>query len=193
MRRWLGRLVLAAVAAWVVSLPFRIALYSEAHVDRADAAVVPGAAVWTDRPTPVLAARLDHAAALYRTGRVRLVVTTGGRAEGDRVSEGAAARAYLVGRGVPAGAVRADTLSRSTAENFRAAARLLAGPGGYRRVAVVTDPLHSRRAVTLARAAGLDAYPAPTPTTRYRGLRVWARFLARETLYLAATDLRLAR
>jgi uncharacterized SAM-binding protein YcdF (DUF218 family) len=41
-------------------------------------------------------------------------------------------------------------------------------------VLIVSDPLHMRRAVTIARDLGLDAYPSPTPTTRYR--TAWSNF-----------------
>ncbi|HEV2762988.1 MAG TPA: YdcF family protein, partial [Pyrinomonadaceae bacterium] len=49
------------------------------------------------------------------------------------------------------------------------------------RVLVVTDPLHMKRAVTMARDLGLDAQPSPTPTTRYRGAASKLSLLLQET------------
>ncbi|HEV2765160.1 MAG TPA: YdcF family protein, partial [Pyrinomonadaceae bacterium] len=46
---------------------------------RADAAVVLGAAVWTRRPSPVFRERINHAVELYKRGRVRKLILTGGR------------------------------------------------------------------------------------------------------------------
>jgi energy-coupling factor transporter ATP-binding protein EcfA2 len=57
----------------------------------ADAAIVLGAAVYTDRPSPVFEERIRHGVALYKAGRVRLLVMTGGRDPGDRLSEAEAA------------------------------------------------------------------------------------------------------
>jgi uncharacterized SAM-binding protein YcdF (DUF218 family) len=50
---------------------------------------------------------------------------------------------------------------------------------------VVSDPLHMRRAITLARDLGIDAHPSPTPTTRYVGLQSRSRFLSREVYFYA--------
>jgi uncharacterized SAM-binding protein YcdF (DUF218 family) len=50
-------------------------------------------------------------------------------------------------------------------------------------VLIVSDPLHMKRAVSMARDVGLKAEPSPTPSTRYRGLRSQAGQLAYETYY----------
>ncbi len=68
----------------------------------ADAIVVMGAAQYDGRPSPVFAARLDHAVDLYLAGVAPRLVVTGGKAEGDRTTEAATARAYAIAHGVPA-------------------------------------------------------------------------------------------
>jgi vancomycin permeability regulator SanA len=62
----------------------------------ADAIVVMGAAQYDGRPSPVFAARIDHAIDLYRAGVAPRLVVTGGKAEGDRTTEAATARAYAI-------------------------------------------------------------------------------------------------
>ena len=44
-------------------------------------------------------------------------------------------------------------------------AKQLADANGLKRVLIVSDPMHMRRAVTMASDIGLEAYPSPTPTT----------------------------
>ncbi len=44
----------------------------------ADAAVVLGAAVWNDEPSPLFRERLNHALNLYAGGRVETLIFTGG-------------------------------------------------------------------------------------------------------------------
>jgi uncharacterized SAM-binding protein YcdF (DUF218 family) len=51
-------------------------------------------------------------------------------------------------------------------------------------VLIVSDPLHMRRAMAMAEAEGFDAFPAPTPTTRYRSLGTQLPFLAREVWFI---------
>jgi len=57
----------------------------------ADAIVVMGAAQYDGRPSPVFAARLDHAIALYHDGVASRLIVTGGKREGDRTTEAASA------------------------------------------------------------------------------------------------------
>ena len=52
-----------------------------------DAIVVMGAAQYDGRPSPQLAARLDHVVELWPTGVAPLVVVTGGNIPGDRFTE----------------------------------------------------------------------------------------------------------
>ena len=53
----------------------------------------------------------------------------------------------------------------------------------YSSAIIVSDPLHMKRAMLLAKDIGLEAYSSPTPTTMYRSLRTKIPFLAREVFY----------
>ena len=54
----------------------------------ASAIIVLGAAQYNGEPSPVLQARLDHAAELCEAGVAPTIIVTGGKQEGDRVGEG---------------------------------------------------------------------------------------------------------
>lgn len=149
----------------------------------ADAAIVLGAAVWTRRPSPVFRERINHAVELYKTGRVRKLILTGGQGESDEPAESVAARTYAVQRGVRAADVYVERQSHNTYENLQQASRIVAAQR-MRRVLVVTDPLHMKRAVSMARDLGLDAHPSPTPTTRYQSARSQLTLLFEETYHL---------
>lgn len=157
----------------------------------ADAVVVLGAAVRGPRPSPVLEGRLEHALDLFRRGLAPRIVLTGGRGPGNPASEAAVARDWLVARGVPRDRLLLDEVSRTTRQNLQEAARLLAPRPALDEapsrpsVLLVSDPLHLARSRLLARRAGLDAIPAPTPHTRIRGAWVRLRFLVREVGLLA--------
>jgi uncharacterized SAM-binding protein YcdF (DUF218 family) len=66
-------------------------------VQQAEAIVVLGAAQYNGRPSPVLRARLDHAAELYKRDLAPLIVVTGGQIDGDatRNTEASASADYL--------------------------------------------------------------------------------------------------
>lgn len=171
---WLG-----AVAGWIATGP------NVTGRESGEAGIVLGAAVIGDAPSPVFAARIDHAAALYKAGRVKRLVLTGGRSPEDAISEAAAARAYAQGQGVPASAILIEDRSRTTRQNIDNARKVLGGAAGQP-VLIVSDPLHMRRAMAMAADAGLNAQPAPTPTSRYRSLGTQLPFLAREVWFIHA-------
>jgi uncharacterized SAM-binding protein YcdF (DUF218 family) len=149
----------------------------------ADAAVVLGAAVFGAVPSPVFEERIRHGVALYKAGKVRMLVMTGGLGPGDQATEAEAARLWSLAQGVPPEAIAVETRSRTTQENLAFAQPILA-QHGLGTVLLVSDPLHMRRSVAIARRLGIEAAPSPTPTTRYRGWRSWTWFLGGEAYYL---------
>lgn len=148
----------------------------------ADVAIVLGAAVWTDRPSPVFEERIKHAIQLYQSGTVKHLVFTGGVGQPGEPAESIIARDYAIARGVPAKDISYETVSRVTWTNLGEAQKILA-TGTPKRVLIVSDPLHMRRAMLMAHDLRINAYPSPTPTTRYTGLRSRIEFLRRETYY----------
>lgn len=67
---------------------------------KSDVAIVLGAAQFNGRPGPVLEARLKQARNLYKANLVDQIITVGAGAPGDRTTEGAAGRYWLVNTGV---------------------------------------------------------------------------------------------
>lgn len=148
-----------------------------------DVAVVLGAATRKDGPSPVFAARLDYAAELVNTGKARAVIVTGGVGKGKSVSEGDTGRSYLLEKKKLAPqSVIAEIKSRTTDQNLCGALQL-GSSLGFQHYALVSDPLHLKRAMRLAEATGMQAVPAGTPYSRYRGTLAQLRFLARETYF----------
>jgi len=180
-RTWLRpRRVAALVAgALVVYYAANVALvYRAGRHDEAapvDAIVVLGAAQYDGRPSPQLAARLDHTVTLWDAGLAPYVVVTGGKQPGDRFTEAAASRAYLVDRGVPEAAILAEDTSHNTFDSLAAVADVLDGVVGdgadSAAVLLVTDPFHTKRAELIAGEVGLRARSSPTPTSVVRGWR----------------------
>lgn len=148
-----------------------------------DAIVVLGAAQYDGRPSPVFQARLDHAADLHARGLAPIVVVTGGRGDGDDLSEANAADAYLQRAGVPAAALRLETGGRTSYESLAASARFLRTEG-VADVLLVSDGWHLARASAIAREVGLDPVGSPSPGSPYSAVRALEQ-MARETAGLA--------
>lgn len=176
---------LLLVCLWLGYLAVTIVRYSRfTDLSGADAAVVLGAAVWDGRPSPVFEERIRHGVTLYQRGQVRALIFTGGVGAGERQAESQVARQYAVERGVRESDIHCETVSTITLENLREAKRII-DREGFARVLIVSDPLHMRRAITMATDLGIDAHPSPTPTTRYTSWRSKLTFLARETFFYA--------
>jgi uncharacterized SAM-binding protein YcdF (DUF218 family) len=176
-------LIFSVVLLTVGLFAARIYSYRNASSDaQADAAVVLGAAVWGADVSPVFRERINHGIALYRKGKVRKLIFTGGQGNRGEMTESSAARQYALRSGIPADAILIEEKSHTTYENILYA-KQLADAQGVQKVLIVSDPLHMKRAVAMARDAGLLAEPSPTPSTMYQGLRSQAGLLAHETYY----------
>jgi uncharacterized SAM-binding protein YcdF (DUF218 family) len=123
-----------------------------------------GAAQYDGRPSPIFAARLDHAIALYKTGIAHWLVVTGGKAEGDRTTEAAAARRYAIAKGVPADAILIEDQSRDTLESIHSVAAMLR-EHGLSNAVFVSDRPHMLRVLRMASDAGITAWGSPTQTS----------------------------
>jgi len=169
---WLG-----GVAAWIVS-------FGEAdHSRPSDCAIVLGAAAYGSKPSPVFAERINHAVALYQAGTVKYLLFTGGSVIEADQAESAVARSHAIAAGVPAAAIFTESRSRTTAQNLIEAKEVMREQG-LKTAVIVSDPLHLKRAASMAGNLGIDAVTSPTPTSRYRTWKVKAGFLMREVFYL---------
>ena len=145
-----------------------------------DAILVLGAAQWNGEPSPVLRARLDHAAELYSHGYANRIAVTGGVGDGDEYSEAGVAAKYLEEHGIPAQAILMEDQGRNSLESIHGAASILAA-NGLSRVLLVSDPPHMLRILSMAEAAGLDAYGSPAAASPSMGsARAQARYFLRE-------------
>jgi uncharacterized SAM-binding protein YcdF (DUF218 family) len=179
-------LLAGAIAAWLGYLAVDIYRYSSiTDSGSGDAAIVLGAAAWGNRPSPVFEQRIAHAVSLYKSGRVRNLILTGGSSAPGQRAESLVAADYAIRQGVPARDAACEVSSHTTLENL-AGAREIIRNRKLGRVLIVSDPLHMRRAVAMARDLGIDAHPSPTPTTRYVSASKKQEFLLREVYYYAS-------
>lgn len=133
-----------------------------------DAIVVLGAAQYDGKPSPIFAARLDHAIDLFHDGVAPLLIVTGGKADGDRTTEAASARAYAIAHGVPDDVIMGEDQSRTTLASIRAVAALMRD-AGIDRAVFVSDRSHMLRVLQMATDAGIGATGSPTGTSPLEG------------------------
>ncbi|MFJ3902395.1 vancomycin high temperature exclusion protein [Streptomyces sp. NPDC090025] len=163
----LGAVLALAPATWMHAVAAD-RLRAPAEVPAQDVAMVFGAGLWKGRPTPYLAHRLDAAAELYRTGKVKVLLVTGDNSRTE-YDEPSAMRAYLTARGVPGDKVVSDYAGFDTWDSCVRAKKIF----GVDRAVLVTQDFHIKRAVALCGAAGVESYgvgvPEPHDATWYYG------------------------
>src|SRR5688500_19575698 len=89
------KIVIVVLVLVIAGTALRIYTYGDNSSDiQADAAVVLGAAVWSQGVSPVFRERINHAIDLYRHKRVNKIIFTGGQGNRDAPTEADAARTY---------------------------------------------------------------------------------------------------
>jgi uncharacterized SAM-binding protein YcdF (DUF218 family) len=186
MRLALRALVALVLVGLVYGAVTFLQVWAAARADQAQSAeaiVVLGTAQYDGRPSPVLKARLDHAVDLYRRKLAPVIVVTGGRQEGDRLTEATASANYLLARGVPDRDVLREVSGSSSWQSL-AAVSVFLDERGIDEVLLVSDPFHSYRIRAIADELGLTAWTSPTRTSPIGGFTE-AQYMARETAAVA--------
>jgi len=174
-RRWWPRVLLALGLVALLAVGYYAftlwQVWSTGRSDQArpvDAIVVMGAAQYDGRPSPQLAARLDHAAALWSEGVAPTVIVTGGNQPGDRFTEAEASGTYLEELGVPSEVLRYENAGSNTYDSLVGVAEIMRA-AGLEDALLVTDPYHALRSRLTAEELGIAAYVSPTPSSVVTG------------------------
>lgn len=144
-----------------------ILIYSYSKTDqtqKADAAIVLGTAVWGDEPSPVFRERIRHSIWLYQNNYVDYLIFTGGKGEGQKHAEAEVAKKYAVEKGIPEDKIFMENQSRITDENLLFSKPILKNEN-FKKVLLVSDPLHMKRAMEMAENHQIEAFSSPTTST----------------------------
>lgn len=129
--------------------------------DAPKTAIVLGAALWDNNPSPALKERLSAAIQLVRKGNVNRLILSGGLGRRDQLTEAEAMRDYLTARGIPESMLVLEEKATNTWENLQFSAKLIPDS---KRVLVITHDYHMFRAVKIAKQIGIEPVPYPVHT-----------------------------
>jgi uncharacterized SAM-binding protein YcdF (DUF218 family) len=178
-------IVFFAVSIFIYIIFSAFNIFSFSHVNEltnADVAVILGASVWNDKPSPVFRERINHGIWLYKNGYVKYLIFTGGIGKNSSVSESSVAMNFAIRNSVPAEKIFIEETSRITFENIFYAKNIIKN-NNFDKVIIVSDPLHMKRAIAMAKDLNLTVYSSPTPTTRYISLKTRMNFLFYELFF----------
>lgn len=176
-------LIFLTLVLYVAANGLSIWLYAgRDETQSADVAIVLGAAAYESGVSAVYRERINHGIWLYRQGYVQKLMLAGGVGAGNEHSDAYIGMEYALSCGVPRADILLEETSTITQENL-ANAKAILDDLGLKTALIVSDPMHMRRAMRMAKDCGLKAYSSPTPTTMYRSFETKFDFWKRELLY----------
>lgn len=156
-RSWL---LLFRIAAWLICAGVFWCGYllwlingfdTDKQLNKADAGIVLGAALWNDIPSPALKERLEYALQLIEDGTVDKLILTGGLDQnGSTKTEAEGMRDYLIDRGVTADKLLLENKATSTLENLLFSQEI-AAENKLTKLVIITHDYHAARAREVAK------------------------------------------
>lgn len=176
-------LLIIAIPLYVVGSVWYTARNTEPV--KSDFILVMGAAQFDGRPSDILKSRLEHSLEIYKAGYASKIYTVGAGAPGDRTTEAAASKAWLIDRGVKKNNVIAVAKGRDTLGSTKAYVEA-ANKAKLKSVIIVTDPYHCFRSKKMAQDLGLAASCTAVESGPASVANSEFKYLARESgAYLA--------
>jgi uncharacterized SAM-binding protein YcdF (DUF218 family) len=147
-----------------------------------DVAIILGAATSDGEVSPVYRERINHAITLYEEGTVDFIILTGGFGEGSYKSDSQVAKEYALSQDVPEERILIEEKSTITEENLEFSKEIME-ENDLETAIIVSDPLHMKRAMLMAKDYNITALSSPTTTSMYTSLKTKIPFLLREEFF----------
>lgn len=137
-----------------------------------DVGIVPGGGIESDKPLPLLQDRLDTAASLMRSGRVKKLIVSGDN-RFHHYNEPEVMKRYLVQqKSIDPKRIFLDNAGRSTYETCERAKKIF----DVNKALLISETTHLPRAIFLCRSFGIEAYGFSSDGQSSAGWQVGQRF-----------------
>ena len=134
------------------------------EITEVDCIIVLGAAVWGDKPSPMLEDRLLEGIELYQKGVSKKIIMSGdhGQNEYDEVN---IMQQFAIEKGIPSEDIFMDHAGFSTYDSIYRAKEIF----GAKKIIIVTQEYHLYRALHIANRLGIEAYGVGADPRQYVG------------------------
>ena len=169
---------------YVGFLQFKISQYSHVEAPKnADYLIVLGARVKGTVPSLAFASRINAAAKYLKENQETVVIASGGKGNGEDISEAECIKRILVKQGISESRIILEDRSTDTYENIEFSKKLI--PTEAKLGLVVTNYFHQYRAISIASDQGLNVLGLPAKTPAKAILKSYTReYLAITKYYL---------
>jgi uncharacterized SAM-binding protein YcdF (DUF218 family) len=141
---------------WVVYIQWQVQRSPQSPIPAsADTGIVLGASLRNDIPSPGLQERLDLALKLYREGKFKHIIVSGGLDHnGSKLTEAEGMRLYLIKQGLPDSGILLEPEATSTYENLLYSKRIM-DRSGFKSAIIMTHDFHGARSLDIAHTVGI--------------------------------------
>lgn len=142
-----------------------------------DCALVLGAGVWNDKPSPMLKDRLDTAIDLYKKGIVSKIIMSGDHIK-ENYDEVNTMKKYAIDNGVESNDIFMDHAGISTYDSIYRAKYIFKA----NKIIIVTQKYHLYRSLYIAKKLNIESYGVEATPIKYSGqfMREAREILARD-------------
>ncbi|MDU0200120.1 MULTISPECIES: YdcF family protein [Paenibacillus] len=142
--------------AWIIYVQWKVQVAPDQVLPKqVDVGIVLGASLRQDIPSPGLQERLDLAVNLYKQGKFKQLIVSGGLDHnGSKLTEAEGMRNYLVQKGLPAKSILIEPRATSTYENLLFSKQIMDEQGLVSSI-IVTHSYHGSRSLDIAETVGL--------------------------------------
>jgi len=164
-------LVIIAVAVLGINLYVRLSTKKQiikkdeySNLSDVDCIIILGAAIWGDKPSPMLEDRLLEGIKLYQNNVSDKIIMSGdhGKKEYDEVNM---MKNYAIEKGIPSENIFMDHAGFSTYESIYRAKEVFKA----KKIVIVTQKYHLYRALYIANKLGIEAYGVGSDPRQYVG------------------------
>jgi len=175
--------LLALFVIWMFINGIRIHSYSSEYSEKkSDVAIILGAGTSKGKVSPVFRERINHGINLFRKGRVKALIFTGGYGKNQNLSDSRTAMLYAIANGVPEENIHIEEKSTITFTNLTHS-KIIMNSSNYKTVLLVSDPYHMKRSVAMCEKLEIEVESSPTPTTMYKSFQPKIKSLIYESFF----------
>ncbi|QQZ11229.1 YdcF family protein [Heyndrickxia vini] len=135
--------------------------------------IILGAKVNGEKMSKALSERAKVGLEYLRENKKSKVIVTGGQGPDEKITEAEALRRYMMDNGISKDRILMEDTSVSTYENIKFAKKLYS----IDEAVIVSSDFHLYRAIQLATAQGIKAYPLAADTPKVVKMKLYAREL----------------
>jgi uncharacterized SAM-binding protein YcdF (DUF218 family) len=170
MKKSLKLLICLTTIVFVVVLitEFQVVFFGEdAQPKKSDCIIVLGCKVYGSTPSPFLAWRLNKSFELYNRGYGNYIIVSGGKGQGENISEAQAMKNYLVSRGANSSRIIMEDKSASTMANLINSKKIME-KNNFKTAVIVSNKYHLKRASLISEKQHIDASYAGVFVSQYK-------------------------